>query len=148
MEKQPTEQADVQEGQDPTDQEQGQSDLDPLEPAIPSSCMLREVSISEFDLIPFIPTDGEEIPDFNTIFHDKEKKRIITRTKKRVDTGGKPGKMVTDKIVVHVTHKDPWLIARAGVALTLANEDNMDRIMTDLEQSWKNVAQLKETLKK
>ena len=56
--------------------------------------------------------------------------------------------MVTDKTVVHGTHKDPWLMARAGVALTLANEDNMDMIMTDLEQSQKNVALLKETLKK
>ena len=55
---------------------------------------------------------------------------------------------MTDKTVVHGTHKDPRLIARAGVALTLENEDNMDRNMTDLEQSWKNVAQLKETLKK
>ena len=56
--------------------------------------------------------------------------------------------MVTDKTVVHGTHKDPRLMARVGVALTLANEDNVDRIMTDLEQSWKRVAQLKETLKK
>ena len=41
--------------------------------------------------------------------------------------------MVTDKIIVHGTHKDPWLIARDGVALTLLTEDNMDRIMIDLE---------------
>ena len=56
--------------------------------------------------------------------------------------------MVTDKTLVHGTHNDPRLIARARVALTLATEDNMDRTMTDLEQSRKNVAQLKETLKK
>ena len=56
--------------------------------------------------------------------------------------------MVTDMTIVHGTHKDPWLMERAWVDLILANEDNMDRIMTDLEQSWKNVAQLKETLKK
>ena len=102
--------------------------------------MLGEVSTSEFDLIPFMPTEGEEIPDLNTIFYDKEKKRIVKRIKKKLDSGGKPGKMVTDKTVVHGTHKDPWLIARAGVALTIATEDNMDKIMTDLEQSWKNVA--------
>ena len=36
----------------------------------------------------------------------------------------------------------------AGVALTLATEYNVDRIMTDLEQSQKRVAQLKENLKK
>ena len=95
--------------------------------------MLGEVSISEFDLIPFMPTEGEEVPDFNTIFYDKEKKRIVKRTEKKVDTEGNPSKMVTDKTVVHGTHKDPRLIARVGVALTLATRDNIDRIMTDLE---------------
>ena len=50
--------------------------------------------------------------------------------------------------MVYDTHKDPRLIARAGVALTLATEDNVDRLMTDLEQSRNNAAQLKETLKK
>ena len=35
-----------------------------------------------------------------------------------------------------------------GVALTLATEDNVDKIMIDLEQSQKRVTQLKETLKK
>ena len=39
------------------------------------------------------------------------------------------------------------MIERPGVALTLATEDNVDRLMTNLEQSQKNVAQLKETLK-
>ena len=34
------------------------------------------------------------------------------------------------------------------VALTQDTEDNVDRLMTDLEQSRKNAAQLKETLKK
>jgi len=34
------------------------------------------------------------------------------------------------------------------VVLTQATEDNVDRLMTDLEQSGKNVAQLKETLNK
>ena len=56
--------------------------------------------------------------------------------------------MVTNKTVVHGTHKDPRLIARDGVALTLATKYNVDRIMTDLEQSRKKVTQLKETLKK
>ena len=70
-EKHPTEQVDVQEVQDPTDQEQAHSDLDPLEPAISFGGMLGEVSISEFDLIPFMPTKGEEASDINTIFYDK-----------------------------------------------------------------------------
>ena len=35
-----------------------------------------------------------------------------------------------------------------GVSLSLATEDNVDRIMTDLEQSQKKFTQLKEALKK
>ena len=35
-----------------------------------------------------------------------------------------------------------------GIALTFSNEENVYRIMTDLEQSQKKVAQVKETLKK
>ena len=97
----------MQEVQDPIDQEQGQSNLYPLEPAAPSGSMLGEVSISEFDLIPFMPTEGEEVPDFNTIFYDKEKKMIVKRIEGKVDTGGNPRKMVTDKTIVHGTHKDP-----------------------------------------
>ena len=65
------------------------------------------MSISGVELILFIPTEGEEVLDFNTIFSDKEEKRIVKRTKKKVDTGSKPGIMVTDKTVVHGTHKDP-----------------------------------------
>ena len=41
-----------------------------------------------------------------------------------------------------------WFIVRDGVELTLATEDNVDRLMTDLEELWKNAAQLKEALKK
>ena len=95
-----------------------------------------------------MPTEREEVPDFNTIFYDKEKKRIVKISEKKVDTGGQPRKMVTYNTLVHGTHKDPWLIARAGVELTLVTEDNVDRLMTDLEQSRKNVAQLKENLNK
>ena len=71
-----------------------------------------------------MPTEGEEVHYFSTIFYDKEKKRIVKRTEKKVDTGGQSGKMITDKTLVHGTHKDPRLIARAGVALTLATKDN------------------------
>ena len=56
--------------------------------------------------------------------------------------------MVTDKTLVHGMHKDPQLIAIFGVDLTLAIEDNVDKLIIDLEQSRKSVAQLKETLKK
>ena len=56
--------------------------------------------------------------------------------------------MVPDKTLVHGMDKDPRLTARAGLALFHATEDNVDRIMTDLEQSRKNAAQLKDTLRK
>ena len=74
----------TQEGQDPTDQEQAQSDSNPLEPVVPSSSTVREGSRSIFgvDFIPFMPTLGEEVPYFNTIFYNKEKKRIVKRTEK------------------------------------------------------------------
>ena len=56
--------------------------------------------------------------------------------------------IIIDKTLVHGTYADPRLTARAGVALTQATEDNVDRLMTDLEQSRKNAAQLTDTLKK
>ena len=56
--------------------------------------------------------------------------------------------MITDKTLVHGTDTDPILIARDGVELTQATEDNVNRLMTDLEQLRKNAVQLKETLKK
>ena len=65
--KQNTNQVDTQEVQDQIDQEQGQSDPDPLEPTASSSSMLGRSPISEINLIPFMPTEGEEVPDFSTI---------------------------------------------------------------------------------
>ena len=82
-----------------------------------------------------MPTKGEELPNFGAIFYDKEKKRIVKRNENKVETVGQLEKMVIDKTIVHGTHKDPQLIVRVGVALTLATEDNVDRLMTNLEQS-------------
>ena len=50
------------------------------------------------------------------------------RTEKKVDTGENQEFMVTKKIIFHGTDKDPRLMAREGVASTLANEDNFDKI--------------------
>ena len=47
-------------------------------------------------LIPFEEKKGEEVPDFNTIFYDKERKRIGKRTEREVETGGQSGKMIND----------------------------------------------------
>ena len=74
--------------QDQIDQEKGKSNPDPLEPAASYGSILGQASFSEINLIPFMPTKREEVPDFSTIFYDKEKKRIIKITKKKVDTGG------------------------------------------------------------
>ena len=48
------------EGQDPPDQEQAQSDSNPLEPVVPHSNTVGEGSVptSGIDLIPFMPTEG------------------------------------------------------------------------------------------
>ena len=54
----------TQEEQDPIDQGQAQSDIDRLEPVVPSSSIVGEgsVSISGVELIPLIPIEGEEVP--------------------------------------------------------------------------------------
>ena len=93
------------------------------------------MSVSGIELIPFTPMEEDEVPDLNTIFYDKDKKRIVKRTQKKVNTGGKMGVMVTEKEVVHDTDKDLRLMERDGVATTLSTEYNVDRIMKDLEQS-------------
>ena len=51
--------------------------------------------------------EGEEVPNFSTIFYDKEKKRIVKRTGKKVKTGGQLGMMITDKNLVHGIDADP-----------------------------------------
>ena len=56
--------------------------------------------------------------------------------------------MINDKTMVHGTDKDLRLTIQARAALIHASEDNVDRIMTDLEQSRKNAAQLKDTLRR
>ena len=44
------------------------------------------VPMLEFRLIPFTPSQGQEVADLNTIFYDKNKKRIVMRTENMVDT--------------------------------------------------------------
>ena len=99
-------------------------------------------------LVPFEQKLGEEIPDFNTVFYDKERKRIVKRTEKKVATGGLSGKMIMDTTVVYGIDRDPRFTIRVGAALIHASEDNVDKIMTDLEQSKKSSSQLKDTLRK
>ena len=48
------------------------------------------------ELIPFIPSQEEEVANLNTTFYDKHKKIIVLRTEKKVDTEEKKGVMRTE----------------------------------------------------
>ena len=72
----------------------------------------------------------------------------MKRTERKVDIGGLPEKMITDTPIVFGTDQDPRFTIRAEAALIQASEDNVDKIMIDLEQSKKSSAQLKDTLRK
>ena len=72
----------------------------------------------------------------------------MKRTEKKVEIGGMSEKMITDTTVVFGTDRDPRFTIRAGAALIHTSEDNVDKIMTDLEQSKKSSSQLKDTLRK
>ena len=115
------------------------------DPQVPAASTLV---VPTLKLVPFVQKKGEEILDFNTIFYDRATKIIMKRTERKVETGGLPGKMTTDTPVVFGTDQDPRFTIREGVALIHASEDNVDKIMTDLEQSKKSSAQLKDTLRK
>ena len=69
---------DTKEEQDPADQGKIQSDADLVETDVPSSSATREnpVTVSAIDLIPFIPIEGEEVLDMNTISYDNVKKGL------------------------------------------------------------------------
>ena len=118
---------------DHTDQGLGQDNLDPEEPVATSGSTQGQVVFSGMNLIPFMQKKGEGVPDFSTIFYDKEKKRIVKMIEKKVEIGGQSRKMITDKTLVYGTDVDLRLIVRARVALTQAIEDNVDRLMTYLE---------------
>ena len=69
--------------QDQINQEQGQSDPDPSEPAASFGSILGKASFSEINLIPFIPTEGEEVPNFTTIFMTKKRKESLKELRRR-----------------------------------------------------------------
>ena len=56
--------------------------------------------------------------------------------------------MINDTTIVYGTDRDPRFTINAGAALIHASEDNVDKIMTDLEQSMKSSSHLKDTLRK
>ena len=99
-------------------------------------------------LIPFTQKKGEEVPDFNTVYYDKATKRIMRRTEKKVEAKDLSGKMVTDTAIMLGTDKDPRFTIRAGAAMIDASEDNINRVMIELESAKKTSSQLKGTLRK
>ena len=107
--------------------------LDFQDPEAISSSTLIHAIVPTLRLIPFEQKKGEEVSDFNNIFYDRETKIIVKRTERKVETGGQSRKMINDTIVVYETNKDPRFTIRAGAALIHASEDNVDRIMTDIE---------------
>ena len=71
------------------------------------------------------------------------------RTEKMVDTEKRHiGVMVTEKIVVHGTNKDPKILAMEGVASSLATAHNVEKMVDDLEQYKENMSQMRENLSK
>ena len=55
--------------------------------------------------------------------------------------------MITDTAVMLGTDQDPRFTLRSGSTFIQASEDNVSKIMIDLEQSKKSSAQLKDTLR-
>ena len=51
-------------------------------------------------LVPFVQEKGKEILDFNTVYYDRATKRIIKRTKRKVEAKGLLGKMITDTAIM------------------------------------------------
>ena len=123
-------------------------DLENPEVQDPQVPVARTPMVPTLKLVPFVQKKGEEIPDFNTVFYDRATKRIVKRTEKRVETRDMPGKMIMDMTVMLGTEQDPRFTLRAGSAFIQASEDNVGKIITDLEQSQKSSAQLKDTLRK
>ena len=103
--------------------------------------------VPTLELVPFVQEKGKEIPDFNTVYYDRATKRIIKRTERKVEAKVPPGKMITNTPVMLGTDQDLRFTLRVGSAFIQALEDNIGKIMIDLEQSKKSSAQLKDTLR-
>ena len=99
-------------------------------------------------IVPFVQEKGKEIPDFNTVYYDRDTKRIMKRTERKVESEGMAGTMITYTAVMIGTDVDPRLTIRAGTAILHASEDNIDKVMTKLESYKKSSEQLKDTLKR
>ena len=119
---------------DPVDsQAQDLGNPDIQDPKAAAGSTTGQAMVPTLRLISFEKKKGEEVSDFNTIFYDRERKRIVKRTERKVETGGQAGKMINDTTVVYGTDKDPRFTIGVVAALIHASEDNVDQILTDLE---------------
>ena len=76
------------------------------DPEATASSTLGQAVVPTLRLIAFEQKKWEEVPDFNTIFYDRETKRIVKRTERKFD-GGQLGKMINDTTMVYGTDKEP-----------------------------------------
>ena len=58
------------------------------DPEAAASSTLGQDVVPSLILIPFEQKKVEEVLEFNTIFYDKEMKRIVKRTERKFMTGG------------------------------------------------------------
>ena len=72
-------------------------------------------------IVPFVQEKGKEIPDFNTMYYDRDTKRIMKRTERKVESEGMAGTMITDTAVMIGIDVDPRLTIRAGTAILHAS---------------------------
>ena len=99
-------------------------------------------------LVPFAQKKGEEVPDFSTVYYDRATKRIMRRIEQKIGSEGMASTMITDKALMVGTDKDPRFVIRAGKAAIDATEDNVDRMMKEIDSTKKNSSQLKDTLRR
>ena len=66
----------------------------------------------------------------------------------KIEAEGMASTMITDKAVMVETDKDPRFVIRAGKVALHATEDNIDRMLVEIESSKKTTSQLKDTLRR
>ena len=99
-------------------------------------------------LVHFVQEKREEVPDFSIVYYDRATKRIMRRIERKVGAEEMASKMISDKAVMVGIDVDPRFTISAGKATIHASEDNIDRMMNEIESTKKTSSQLKDTLRK
>ena len=129
----------------PIEQIQGEEIPEVQTLQIPTTITLTTPTLQ---LVPFAQKKGEEVPDFSTVYYDRATKRIMRRTERKIEAEEMTSTMITDKLVMVGTDKDPRLVIRAGKEAIGDSEDNIDRLMNEVESTKKTSSQLKDTLRR